>query len=434
MKTRTASQETANLGVTAVQHFCDRHNFIFQAIPREDYGVDCYIEIALERSPRNFLVAIQIKTGVSYFRNEDESSFRVALERDDVEYWLISNMPVLFACYHPERNRLYVKHVQAEIAARSGSPWTIDHLCFDKEQDEASDATAEYLRKLVKTTPNELDRRNIATTTAPLLVTPTGAIALDSRELKQRSPRGPLDLAQALGIEKPVRAGFLSPERQSRVLGFSADDAWVATLVVNPVGQKCDDTYLRLLSLEDWREINFPLSTEADYDTHDDGLLPAEIFERRTARAQLAATERHLLPAVGTYRHYDSKLRPGERSGISLEFGADKFEFEVRLSNGRCSVVVRADRFLPPREAVIVAEQVDPGRYFVPENNQEPWPVSKPKTFASICELAVSQSGDLLALGLFTNAEHGCWGNCEVHHVFIRLRDIRQMCIDALRT
>lgn len=61
------------------------------------------------------MIKAQVKSGVSYFRKEDQGSFEYHGSKGDLAYWLKANNPVLLLMDHPERDSLYGIHVQGYV-------------------------------------------------------------------------------------------------------------------------------------------------------------------------------------------------------------------------------------------------------------------------------------------------------------------------------
>ena len=208
MKTRTASIKTSNLGIIAIQEYCAKTNLIFQGEPREDYGVDCYIEVELETGPSNFLIGVQCRSGPSYRHDCADGSFVIYVSTDDVAYWLAANIPVLFVYYDANERLLYWHHVQA-AAEFFGSVNEIKHLSFNSMDSVQNKPLGEYARRLVYVTPTVTDRMAIFSAAMNCVVD------------GQLFPIRPSTY--------PVRTELVEKEllSYSTVIGYSLDDRWI---------------------------------------------------------------------------------------------------------------------------------------------------------------------------------------------------------------
>ncbi|NOJ81165.1 DUF4365 domain-containing protein [Myxococcus xanthus] len=431
MKQRTASRVTGNLGVDAVRNFCERYGFIFQAEPREDYGIDCYIEIATSSQPLNFIIGVQIKSGDSYFRGEDEHGFYVPVSEDDIAYWLASNIPVIFACYRSGDDELYLKHIQAYAADKAVQPSSIKRIEFNKIHDRAGPQLEAYLNNLVAATPSELDRLEVAAAQAPVFVTPSRRTTLVPGTFAQGHPEAPLKLDEIVRVAD--RTVILDPlgDGNSRVLGFSADSTWTLVLSVQHLGSMCLHQELKFINRILGQELSLPLWTKEDFEAGNELPLPDELG-RRLEHAQHYVDKLEIVSGIEAHREY-RHLESAGQPLLALEFGKICFNVDIRDANGRRALMLRTSTFRPAREAAILIERLSLGKMGPWAPSDEPEFFTQAKGFQSICEVTLHPRGDLVAFGVMTNAEHGCWGNNDVHHVFLAIKDLRELCVGAMR-
>lgn len=99
-KTRTV----ANAGVIYVQKVVNEHGSIFHPVHQEnDLGVDGTIELVTAEESSCRLVAVQIKSGDSYFPNSGEE-FVMNVDQRHLDYWLSFPLPVIVVGYSPQRD------------------------------------------------------------------------------------------------------------------------------------------------------------------------------------------------------------------------------------------------------------------------------------------------------------------------------------------
>lgn len=63
---------TGRVGVYMCGTIFEEHDFIFREEAIEDYGIDAIIEAKEDGVPSGKLIAVQIKSGESYFSMQDE--------------------------------------------------------------------------------------------------------------------------------------------------------------------------------------------------------------------------------------------------------------------------------------------------------------------------------------------------------------------------
>ncbi len=148
MKQWTVRDTTANLGIAKLYRVVTDMGYIWRATAGSDVGIDGEIELVEDRAATAKVIKVQVKSGTSYFRKEDQRSFEVHVAKDDLEYWTRANNPVLLAVYHPDRDLIYAVHVQAYAHA---CPECLDSgaIKFDKTEDLLFEQSASRLRSIV---------------------------------------------------------------------------------------------------------------------------------------------------------------------------------------------------------------------------------------------------------------------------------------------
>lgn len=131
MKQWTERDATSNVGIAKVYRVVTDMGYIWRPTPNSDVGLDGEIEIVEDRAATAKIIKAQVKSGVSYFRKEDQRSFEYHGSKDDLAYWLRANNPVVLLMYHPERDALYGIHVQGYVETHPDAGQT-GVLRFDK--------------------------------------------------------------------------------------------------------------------------------------------------------------------------------------------------------------------------------------------------------------------------------------------------------------
>ncbi len=90
---------------------------------RRDIGIDAILEIREEKyKSSGIFLAVQLKSGESFFNNEDDNSYYVYMDYPHIEYWLKCLMPVIFIIYSPENNEAYwVKIEKSSLSQKKKS-------------------------------------------------------------------------------------------------------------------------------------------------------------------------------------------------------------------------------------------------------------------------------------------------------------------------
>jgi len=116
---------TERVGVNAVERIVlEDLDWIFREQPVIDMGIDAHIELVEEGRPSGKLIAVQIKTGPSHFRETDDAYvFRGSLTH--LDYWTNHSLPVILVAHLPDVAQTYWVHVDASKVHRAEKSWTI---------------------------------------------------------------------------------------------------------------------------------------------------------------------------------------------------------------------------------------------------------------------------------------------------------------------
>jgi hypothetical protein len=110
-RTHAVSRE----GVRHVGAIVEANNSIFQEIDSSnDVGNDAYIEFVDDESTTGCCIAVQIKSGVSYFNRAGRPCIRV--DASHIEYWRSHTLPVAGVVYDPRERVAYWCDITASIS------------------------------------------------------------------------------------------------------------------------------------------------------------------------------------------------------------------------------------------------------------------------------------------------------------------------------
>lgn len=117
------SPQTDRLGVAALEYFFSESGWLFREQTIHDYGIDAHIEIVNDHRPTGKLIAIQIKSGTSFFSEETENSFVFRADDKHIAYWVGHSMPVVVVIYNPETKNAYWKYISRGEIETTGKNW-----------------------------------------------------------------------------------------------------------------------------------------------------------------------------------------------------------------------------------------------------------------------------------------------------------------------
>jgi hypothetical protein len=118
--------KTDRLGISKLEIYFSSHGWLFREQFLHDYGIDAQVEIVSEGKPTGDLIAIQIKSGSSYFTEETDTDIVYRTDDKHIEYWSKHCLPVIIILYHPERDNFYWESVTDETIISTGKGWKIN--------------------------------------------------------------------------------------------------------------------------------------------------------------------------------------------------------------------------------------------------------------------------------------------------------------------
>src|ERR1700674_5132072 len=147
MTNKRTYEATERIGLNAVDRLFTGFGWIFREQPIADFGIDAQVEVTTDRVPSGQLLALQIKTGISYFRGNAES---VVFYTDDahMRYW--GNLIL----HNPDSGVALWQWADYTTAEETDKGWRIEV----SRSNVLDDVAKEALTKHVVTDP-EFNRR-----------------------------------------------------------------------------------------------------------------------------------------------------------------------------------------------------------------------------------------------------------------------------------
>ena len=114
------------IGVATTEKIINKMGLIFREQPTDDYGVDAQIETIENGYATGKLIAVQIKSGESYFEETTSEGIVFRGERKHYDYWLNHSLPVIIVLYNPKNDKCYWNVVNSETATLTSKNWKIE--------------------------------------------------------------------------------------------------------------------------------------------------------------------------------------------------------------------------------------------------------------------------------------------------------------------
>ncbi len=126
-------------GVAAVTFaFARELHWLPRDLPTSDFGIDMHVETVQDSRPTGRLIALQVKSGTSYF-SEPTADGWVFRDSDHLDYWTKYSLPVIVVLYDPSTKTCYWQAVRPSTVAETRSGWKMT-VPRDQKIDGASEA------------------------------------------------------------------------------------------------------------------------------------------------------------------------------------------------------------------------------------------------------------------------------------------------------
>lgn len=143
---------TERIGVSKVQLIVNEElHWIFREQPIEDYGIDAHIEIQNEKYAQGKIIAVQIKSGVSYFQNANENKIVYYPKQKHLEYWSNSILPVIIILYNPETKHCVWHYIDSLVGR---------HKIIIDKNNKFNKSAKKDLQKIANIKPYEIAKRH----------------------------------------------------------------------------------------------------------------------------------------------------------------------------------------------------------------------------------------------------------------------------------
>jgi Domain of unknown function (DUF4365) len=149
---------TERVGVNAVEAITNNvFGWFFREQPIGDYGVDAHIEEMVNGRPTGKLIALQIKTGKSYFRPQGDDFVFYGAKRH-LEYWTHHRLPVYVIIHDPENGLTLWQKFERRLVKESAKRWSITIPSSNILNAEAK----RYFEMEIAADPESIRRFNLA--------------------------------------------------------------------------------------------------------------------------------------------------------------------------------------------------------------------------------------------------------------------------------
>jgi len=114
------ANSTEQIGIHHVGEIAARNQWMFRHQPIDDVGIDAHMEFTEPTGKSKQLLALQIKSGASWFKEEKDNCiiFRAINERQ-YNYWTMNSLPCIVILYNPDDDMCIWQKLTAETIERT---------------------------------------------------------------------------------------------------------------------------------------------------------------------------------------------------------------------------------------------------------------------------------------------------------------------------
>jgi hypothetical protein len=122
---REETDNTGRVGIHAVGLAIEKTlSWIFREYPMSDHGIDAHIEIVDQRrDATGRLIALQIKSGTSYFKEKVQDGYVFRGDTNHLNYWMRHSLPVIVVLHNPTLELSYWQVVHQQTIERTEKGW-----------------------------------------------------------------------------------------------------------------------------------------------------------------------------------------------------------------------------------------------------------------------------------------------------------------------
>lgn len=138
---------TERFGVNEVERIFLNFGWIPRTIFQTDVGIDMEVEICEDGNPTGQLIGVQIKTGSSYFKEDNLGEIIYRGKIIHLKYWLKHSLPVILVLHNPKTQETIWQKIVEEKIIKTDKNWKIT-IPKNKFLDEKSIDRLKKLNKL----------------------------------------------------------------------------------------------------------------------------------------------------------------------------------------------------------------------------------------------------------------------------------------------
>lgn len=116
----------ADEGIYTVGRIFSRDfGWAFRPQPIADFGIDAHVEVCKSGQPVGKILAVQLKSGESYFQEKAKNGYVYRGSPRHLEYWLNYPLPCVLILYNPATEQVHWQAVTQKNVEKTGKRWKL---------------------------------------------------------------------------------------------------------------------------------------------------------------------------------------------------------------------------------------------------------------------------------------------------------------------
>ncbi|GAA1237394.1 hypothetical protein GCM10009665_29450 [Kitasatospora nipponensis] len=120
---------------------------------QSDMGIDAHLEVVVAGKATGRLLAVQIKSGRSFFNKPTDGGWWFPVDDRHATYWLNHSLPVAVMLFDPDTCTVYWQHITRDLLVHTGKNWKILVPARQQLNSEAEESLAAPARPTPATDP-----------------------------------------------------------------------------------------------------------------------------------------------------------------------------------------------------------------------------------------------------------------------------------------
>ncbi|WP_353932166.1 DUF4365 domain-containing protein [Okeanomitos corallinicola TIOX110] len=142
------SDQQGDQGVYGVGLKVTELGWIYRPQPLRDIGIDAQIEVVENNKSTAELIALQIKSGDSWFKETNEQGIVFRGDIQHLEYWQNYPLPIIVVLYDSTNHIAYWQVVNTDTVINTGKGWKLI-IPFNQKLDKNSETTLKEICKSI---------------------------------------------------------------------------------------------------------------------------------------------------------------------------------------------------------------------------------------------------------------------------------------------